>query len=396
MKYQTGSLRQVKRSDGWTWLFRFRTSKDGKRVENTKRIGLVKELRTETDAWKKIDEMGLRAEVNKDADVDRLTFGVLALRYLDAEFRNEGIVHVVKKSLIPKWGNVPAEDIKRKEIHDWLNGFRGQGYAGPTIGKAKQVMHGIYEYGLFEEVCRVNPCASWRLKNIKSTYRAITVTPAETLVMLQSFTNMMYFTLVFTVAATALRASEVVALRWADIQWEETRIRISKSWRRGKERKPKTAASDATVPLGPILAQFLRSWKEQSLYAADTDFVFPSLKKKGKVPVCASIFVHDHLRPAAIAAGVQIPDGYRFGLHNLRHSLATWLVNKGNVNPKTVQETLRHSRIQTTLDLYVQGNNDNKLSAQEEFCELIKDCGRFPKVCGSIVDQNGKLESVTA
>jgi len=28
-----------------------------------------------------------------------------------------------------------------------------------------------------------------------------------------------------------------------------------------------------------------------------------------------------------------------------------WLVNKGKVEPKTVQSLLRHSRIQTTLDL---------------------------------------------
>ena len=62
----------------------------------------------------------------------------------------------------------------------------------------------------------------------------------------------------------------------------------------------------------------------------------------------------DHLRPAAILAGVQIEKGQRFGLHNLRHSLSNWLVNKAKVEPKTVQGILRHSRIQTTLDLYTQ------------------------------------------
>jgi len=48
---------------------------------------------------------------------------------------------------------------------------------------------------------------------------------------------------------------------------------------------------------------------------------------------------------AAKAAGVQIEDGQRFGLHNLRHSLSNWLVNKAKVEPKTVQGILRHSRI---------------------------------------------------
>jgi len=38
-------------------------------------------------------------------------------------------------------------------------------------------------------------------------------------------------------------------------------------------------------------------------------------------------------------------------LHNLRHSLSNWLVNKAKQNPKTVQRILGHSRVQTTLDL---------------------------------------------
>src|ERR1022692_764595 len=90
------------------------------------------------------------------------------------------------------------------------------------------------------------------------------------------------------------------------------------------------------------------------------------------VPVCASVFVRNHLRKAAVAAGAKIPDGYRFGLHNLRHSLSNWLVNSGT-DVKTVQTMLRHSKSQTTLDLYPQGDNDNKISAQERFCGLIVD-----------------------
>jgi len=80
-----------------------------------------------------------------------------------------------------------------------------------------------------------------------------------------------------------------------------------------------------------------------------------------------STFVADHLRPAAKLAGVVIPDGYRFGLHNLRHSLSNWLVNKRKENPKTVQGILRHGRIQTTLDLYSQSNLEEMQKAQGAF-----------------------------
>ena len=355
---------------------RYRTTKGGKRVENTKRVGPVSELKIESDAWKKVDGMGIRAEINKDSP-DSGTFGVLALRYLDAETRDDAAVHYVKKVMIPAWGNAIADEVKRKDVREWLKTLD---YSGPTIGKIKGIMHSVYEYGMFEELCSSNPCSGWRLKGVKSGYKAIIVTPEQTLAILKSMTDLLHFTLVLTVAATALRASEVMSLRWSDTLWKGNRIRVNKRWRKGRDGKPKTSASDSTVALGSILAYYLRVWRQGSGYAGDNDLVFPSRTKNGSVPICASVFDRSHLRKAAIAAGVKIPDGHRFGLHNLRHSLSNWLVNQAKIDPKTVQEMLRHSKVQTTLDLYTQGDNDNKISAQDRFCGLIVDqpCGGEP------------------
>jgi integrase len=105
-------------------------------------------------------------------------------------------------------------------------------------------------------------------------------------------------------------------------------------------------------PCTPALAEYLNEWHDQTPYAKDTDSLFPSLKAEGRVPVSPAVFVADHLRPGAISAGVELKPGQRFGLHNLRHSLSSWLVNKAKVDPKTGQSILRHSRIQTTLDLW--------------------------------------------
>jgi len=82
-------------------------------------------------------------------------------------------------------------------------------------------------------------------------------------------------------------------------------------------------------------------------------------------------FLTDHLRPAAKKAGVHIEDGQRFGLHNLRHSLSNWLVNKAKVEPKIVQGILRHAKIQTTLDLYAQDDGDETRAAQGEYLTAL-------------------------
>jgi integrase len=122
--------------------------------------------------------------------------------------------------------------------------------------------------------------------------------------------NNLDFTLVFLVAATALRSSEVRALRWADILWDERRIRITKSWKKtGVDGDTKTPSSENDVPMDRVLTHYLREWHKQTPYAKPTDFVFPSFEKSGRVPICSSPFCADHLRPAAKRAGAVIPDG---------------------------------------------------------------------------------------
>jgi integrase len=53
----------------------------------------------------------------------------------------------------------------------------------------------------------------------------------------------------------------------------------------------------------------------------------------------------------------------RFGFHNLRHSLASFLVRNGT-DVKTVQKMLRHSHVATTLGIYAHSMSDDRLAAQ--------------------------------
>ena len=53
----------------------------------------------------------------------------------------------------------------------------------------------------------------------------------------------------------------------------------------------------------PLLAGFFLAWRERTKYAKESDYVFPSVKLRGKKPLSASIMVQKYLRPAAITAG---------------------------------------------------------------------------------------------
>jgi integrase len=383
MAYQRGSLKQVKRKNGLTWILRYRITKaDGSRAENSETVGLVNDFPKESDALKEVDRLGILVRINADVQTGRIRFAALAEQYLKNDFGADAVrsktertvlntEHIVRDYLVARWRNEVAEDIKPLEIQRWLKSLNtDSGLAWTTISKMRGVMSRIYKVGILHEHVTTNPVLAVETSSTTS-YKAILITPQQTLAIIQSLPNVLHRILVLTCAATGLRSSELLALRWSDVLWEEAKIAITKRWSRGKDGPTKTPKSEGHVPLHPALAYHLTEWRAQTPYAKETHFVFPSLMAEGRVPLSPAVFVADHLRPAARRAGVQVPDGHRFGLHNMRHSLSHWLVNKAKVEPKTVQSILRHSRIQTTLDVYTQGDGDETRAAQGAFLKEL-------------------------
>jgi integrase len=389
MAYQRGSLRIVSRKGGDVWMLRYRlNTADGKRKENTLPVGPLRDFPTEKAAWREVDRLGLLIRINSEESATRIRFNTLAEYYLKADFGDDAVrpksvntipivEHYVRDYLIARWGNELAGDIGPLEIQRWLKSLHiDNGLAWTTVSKIRGIMHRVYKIGILHERVDKNPVEHVETRS-QSLYKAVVITPPQTLAILNKLTNPLHYTLILTCAATALRASEIVSLRWSDILWSDGQIRISKRRAKGEDGETKTAASNGYVPMHPVLAEYLKEWRAQSPYSKVDDFVFPSLVREGKLPISASIFVQDYLRPAALSAGVVLAKGQRFGLHNLRHSLSTWLVNKGKVDPKTVQGMLRHSDIRTTMNLYTQDDRDEKEAAQGAFLSAVGLGGRL-------------------
>jgi integrase len=55
-------------------------------------------------------------------------------------------------------------------------------------------------------------------------------------------------------------------------------------------------------------------------------------------------------------------DPRRFGFHNLRHSLASFLI-RIKTDPKTVQTLLRHSDVKLTLQFYSHAVSEDRMAA---------------------------------
>jgi len=247
-------------------------------------------------------------------------------------------------------------------VQNWLRQCRKEkGLSNASLQKIRNVMLVVFKhaqrYGFLPRTQESNPILFVRQSCI-SDYEPIVLTFKQCVEILSNL-NEMHRVLVLTDAATGLRISEILALRWSDIDWKNSCIRVVRAYVYGKFGPPKSRASKKPVPFHPLLAALLEVWRGETVYASDEDFIFPSLRLKGQKPPRANMLVADHLQPAARKAGILGPVGF----HTLRRTLGSGLVANGN-DPKLVQELLRHSNVKTTLDIYARAMTPAKIEAQ--------------------------------
>ncbi|HEY0308057.1 MAG TPA: site-specific integrase [Acidobacteriaceae bacterium] len=165
---------------------------------------------------------------------------------------------------------------------------------------------------------------------------------------------------------TGLRVSELLALRWSDVDFENLVIHVTRSIADQHVGPCKTEASQKPVPLDPELAETMLMWRRQSAYPGDDDWVFASPAKKGKLPYWSFSLYRTYIQPALKDAGII----GKVGWHTFRHSYATILKSHGE-DVKTVQELLRHASSSITLNLYAQAVTETKRSAQSKVARLV-------------------------
>jgi hypothetical protein len=131
-----GWLRKKQYASGMTWLFCcFVTrSSDGKRVENSQRVGPVKDLPSEAEAWEKVGQRGLR-KYTRTRFGPKSAFREIADDWRVRELRKEGIIgrkaketadrdeHYLDRFILPRWGDCLVTEIGPIERNGPRNGL---------------------------------------------------------------------------------------------------------------------------------------------------------------------------------------------------------------------------------------------------------------------------------
>lgn len=158
-------------------------------------------------------------------------------------------------------------------------------------------------------------------------------------------------------SATGLRAGELHALRWKNIDLEKGEVIVeTRVDSYGEEDVTKTAAGMRSVPLAAPVVISLKAWKLRTTRKKAEDLVFPSRRgwyvghdnmvKRKFLPLFDKLAELHAKDPAVHPAP---PD--RFNWHALRHFAISCWIDAG-LSPKTVQTFAGHSSLQVTMDRY--------------------------------------------
>jgi integrase len=162
-----------------------------------------------------------------------------------------------------------------------------------------------------------------------------------------------YRAAIFTLAMTGIRAGELLALQWQEIDFLERRITIARSLWRRRFQTPKTEASKRTLRISPEIAQVLLEHRQASTFTAPDDFVFCQLDGRPIDP--------DSLRTYGIYAALEKAEHpvrkRASGCHAFRH-LPGSIIHRKTGSVKLAQKQLGHSNVATTGDIHTHVDDD--------------------------------------
>jgi integrase len=218
--------------------------------------------------------------------------------------------------------------------------------AGSTCAKIRNVMSVLFNHGLRHELLDRNP-VQWVRQSAKRK-KIPAVLEVEEVKSLLGALDLRERTMVLLDVVTGLRASVTRSIV----------MQIVGSC--------KTEASQKPVPLDPLLARTLRTWRAHTRYRAATDWVFASPYSQGRKPYWCQSLMRNRISVVARTVGI----GKKIGWHTFRHTCAT-LLRASGADIKVVQELHRHASCRVTLDTYTQAVTEQKRAAQNKIAGLV-------------------------
>ena len=242
---------------------------------------------------------------------------------------------VLKAHLLPAFGERKLESITVEEIEAWRRSLTG--LSNRSKNKLLIQLHGIFRraqrmYGL-----DANPLARVEKHPQHSSGDIQVFSPEEVWALVRAASNELDAAMLLTAAFTGLRMGELLALRWRDVDFAGSVIRVRSSWSGGQLTTPKSGKV-RSVPMAPDVASALAKLGDREYWTGDDDLVFASKTGTYLADSALRVRYKAALRRAALRE-------LRF--HDLRHTFGTTMISRADI--RRVQEWMGHADIQTTM-----------------------------------------------
>ena len=273
----------------------------------------------------------------------------------------EGYELVVRRHLIPALGRITLTGLKPEHIQryqsDKLSSGRADGKGGlspRTVRHHHMALHAALGRAVKMGLLSRNVADSVSPPRYqRHQWQSLSEFGVSSV--LEAAKETSYYVLFYQALFTGMRRSELLGLRWCDVDLLLGRVQVTRALHQlgtGEivVRTPKSERSRRVVSLPPSAALLFQEEKEKQ--RRERAIVGPEVKDD-------DLIFRDHegrpLRPDTVThAWVKLVRriGLRgIRLHDARHTHASLMLKQG-VHPKIVQERLGHASIQLTLDTY--------------------------------------------
>jgi integrase len=317
-------------------------------------------FRTKKEAETAIAE--IVADVNKGTYVDETKSSLVTFLedWLNATSRHirpttEYVYRRYIKLLSHHLPNVKAKDLTKLQAEALINNLLTH-YKPSTVAVCKRLLTTAFKKGVEWELISKNPFSGIKVAQDRQEYSIWEPEEVERFLNYVRDTcennkgNWSYHVAFMLAIHTGMRKSEILALRWENVDFNERAIYVKESihqlYGQGEQYvgKTKSKSSRRTILISDKLAAELIKHKKRqaNVLPPPKDLVVTTKEHR---PIHQRNLTQAMYR-ALMNAGVP-----KIRFHDLRHTHASLLLANG-VNPKVIQERLGHAKIDTTMNIY--------------------------------------------
>jgi integrase len=263
---------------------------------------------------------------------------------------------IIRGHLIPGLGSIPLTQLRPEHLQRYYTDKLSDGLSAGSVRYHHAVLHVALKTALKWGLLPRNPAdAVTPGKPHNREMQTWDESDVPRFLELEAVRDTLYYELFYLALFTGMRRSELLALRWCDLDLLLCQVYVNRGLHQLKDgsyifTEPKSAKSRRTIALPPSAAVVLREYRQKQEAAKsmlgvllrDDDLVFSRLDGMPLRPNT----VTRAWKTLAARAGLKA-----IRLHDARHTHASIMLKQG-IHPKIVQERLGHSSIQITLDTY--------------------------------------------